>query len=66
MMLRSPIIDLVLPLAFTAMAFFAALAFARIGWSDGIGLGMTGFVGGLFWTRAAVLTPIDDPSDQER
>ena len=66
MMLRSPTVDIVLPLAFTAMAFFSAVAFARIGWSDGIGLGITAFVGGLFWTRAMVLCPMEDPSDKER
>ena len=66
MMLRSPTVDIVLPLAFTAMAFFTSLWFARIGWPDGIGLGMTAFVGGLFWTRAVALFPIEDLSDKER
>jgi hypothetical protein len=52
MILRSPAIDLALPFAFAAMAFVAALAFARAGWPDAAGLCVVGSLGGLLWARA--------------
>jgi hypothetical protein len=51
MILRSPMIDLLLPVAFMALALIAALSFARAGWPNGVGLCLTGLIGGLLWMR---------------
>jgi hypothetical protein len=59
MILRSPTIDLALPYAFAALAFVAALDFARAGWPDAAGLCVVGFLGGLLWARAVPVPPVD-------
>jgi hypothetical protein len=52
-------LDIVLPLAFAALALVAAFDFARAGWPNATGLCMGCLVIGLLWVRA-VLAPILD------
>ena len=59
MILRDPAIDLALPLAFAALAFVAAVDFARAGWPDAAGLCVVGFLGGLLWARAVPPAAMD-------
>jgi len=59
MILHGPAIDLALPIAFAALAFVAAIDFARAGWPDAAGLCVVGFLGGLLWARA-VSPPVMD------
>ena len=57
MLLRSPAIDLALPLAFVALMFVAGLGFARAGMPDVVGLCVVGLVGGVAWVRAVCSVP---------
>jgi hypothetical protein len=52
-------LDIVLPLAFAALALVAAFDFARAGWPNATGLCVGGLIIGLLWVRAA-LAPILD------
>jgi hypothetical protein len=60
MILRDPVIDLVLPILFAALALVAAVDFARAGWPDAAGLCVLGFLGGLLWARTVSLPAVDD------
>ena len=65
MLLRSPVIDIVLPATFTAMAFFGALAFVRAEKMDAVGLCLAMFVVGLLWCHAIELKMPNDPDNRD-
>ena len=65
MLLRSPAIDIALPLASTALAYVIALLSVRAGRPDIVGLCLTMLVGGLLWLREVVLLPPKDAEDRD-
>lgn len=66
MLLRRPIIDLALPLAFTALVYVMALVAARIGRTDMLGLFLVLFAGGVLWLREVVLFLPHNAEDSDR
>jgi hypothetical protein len=65
LLLRSPAIDIALPLAFTALAYVMALLSVRAGRADIVGLCLTMFVAGLLWLREVALLPLQDMEDRD-
>ena len=65
MLLRRPIIDLVLPWAFTALVYVMALLAARMGRTEILGLSLVLFAGGLLWMREVALFPPSVAEDDD-
>ena len=65
MLLRRPLIDLVLPLAFTSLAYVTALVAARTGRTDVLGLCLVLFAGGVLWLREVVLFLPHEAEDRD-
>ena len=65
LLLRSPAIDIALPLAFAALAYVMALLSVRAGRADIVGLCLTMFVAGLLWLREVALLPPQDMEDRD-
>jgi hypothetical protein len=65
MFLRSPAIDLALPLAFVALMFVAGIGFARTGWPNAVAMCVLGLFAGAAWLRAVCSVPPHEAENED-